>query len=67
MKQEMMGWQWHQLNHMQIIYTPFHTDNHTSTSSVKHITKVQQKLQFQQVLHSKILFHVMQCNICKAC
>ena len=31
MKQEMTGWQWHQLDHMQIIYTSLLTDNHTST------------------------------------
>jgi len=31
LKQEMMGWQWHQLDHMQIICTTFQTDNHTST------------------------------------
>jgi len=27
----MMGWQWHQLDHMQIICTLLHTDNHTTT------------------------------------
>jgi len=32
MKQEMMGWQWHQLNHMQIICTSLWTDNHASNS-----------------------------------
>jgi len=32
MKQEMMGWQQHQLDHMQIICTSLQTDNHTSTS-----------------------------------
>jgi len=31
MKQDMMGWQWHQLDHMQIICTSLQTDNHTST------------------------------------
>ena len=30
----MMGWQCHQLNHMQIICTSLQTDNHTSTSSL---------------------------------
>jgi len=34
MKQERMGWQWHQLDHMQIIYTSLQTDNHISTSSL---------------------------------
>ena len=28
----MMGWHWHQLDHMQIISTSLHTDNHASTS-----------------------------------
>jgi len=32
MKQETMGWQWHQLDHMQIICTLLQTDKHASTS-----------------------------------
>jgi len=32
MKQEMMGWQWHQLDDMQIICTSLYADNHASTS-----------------------------------
>jgi len=28
----MMGWQWYQLDRMQIIYTSLQTDNHASTS-----------------------------------
>jgi len=32
MNREMIGWQWHQLDHMQIIYTALQTDNHASTS-----------------------------------
>jgi len=32
LKQEMMGWHWHQLDHMQIIGTSLQTDNHASTS-----------------------------------
>jgi len=31
-EQEMMDWQWHQLDHMQIIRTSLQTDNHASTS-----------------------------------
>ena len=31
----MMGWQWHQLDHMQIICTLLQTDNHASTSPLK--------------------------------
>jgi len=31
----MMGWQWHQLDHMQIICTLLQTDNHTSTSPLR--------------------------------
>jgi len=33
MKQEMMGWQWYQLDHMQTICTSLQTDNHANTSS----------------------------------
>jgi len=29
-----MGWQWHQLDHLQIICTSLQTDNHASTSSL---------------------------------
>ena len=32
LEQEMMGWQWHQLDHMQIISTSLQRDNHASTS-----------------------------------
>jgi len=36
MKQEMMGWHWHQLYYMymQTIYTSLQTDNHASTSAL---------------------------------
>jgi len=34
MKQEMMSWQWHHLDHMQITCTSLQTDNHASTSSL---------------------------------
>jgi len=29
-----LGWQWHQLDHMHTIYTSLQTDNHTNTSSL---------------------------------
>jgi len=32
LEQEMMGWHWHQLDHMQIFCTLLQTDNHVSTS-----------------------------------
>ena len=32
LEQEMMEWQWHQLDHMQIICTSLQTNNHASTS-----------------------------------
>ena len=35
LKQDKMRWQWHQLNHMQIICASLQTDNHASTSSVR--------------------------------
>jgi len=34
LKQDMMEWQWHQLDHMQIICTTFQTDNHASIPSL---------------------------------
>jgi len=33
-KQETVGWQWHQLDHMQIICTLLQSDNHASISSL---------------------------------
>jgi len=32
LEQEMMGWQWYQLDHIQIIHTLLQTDNHAITS-----------------------------------
>jgi len=32
---EMIGWQWHQLDHMQIICTLLQTHSHASTISLK--------------------------------
>jgi len=34
----MMEWQWHQLDHMQIICTSLQTDNHASTSPLSFFT-----------------------------
>jgi len=34
MKQEMTGWQWPQVDHVQIICTSIRTDNHASTLSL---------------------------------
>jgi len=36
MKQEMMGWQWHQLDHMQIICTLLQIDNHAIMPAPHH-------------------------------
>ena len=33
-----MGWQWHQLDHMQTICTSLQTDNHTNTSLLNFFT-----------------------------
>jgi len=38
MKQETTVWQWHQLDHMQIICISFQTDNHTNTSALNFFT-----------------------------
>ena len=34
MKQDTTGWQWHQLDHMQVICTSMQSDNHAGTSSL---------------------------------
>jgi len=38
LEQEMMGWLWHQLDHMQIICTSLQTDYHASTSPLSFFT-----------------------------
>ena len=38
LEQEMMGWQWHQLDHMQVICTSLQTDNHSACTA--NITKM---------------------------
>jgi len=38
MKQELMRWQWHLLDHMQITCTSFQTGNHASTTSLNFFT-----------------------------
>jgi len=40
MKEQMMGWQWHQLDHMQISCTSLQTDNHAITSSLNFFYKL---------------------------
>jgi len=37
LKQEMMGWQCHQLDHVQIICTLLQTDNHTNSSPFSYL------------------------------
>ena len=44
----MMGWQWHQLDHMQIICTSLQTDNHAST---RPMLVASEKLPVQVSLH----------------
>ena len=39
MKQEMVGWHWHQLDHMQIICTSLQTDNHTVHTSMSSVNQ----------------------------
>jgi len=45
MKQEMMGWQWHQLDHMRIICTSLQRDNQASTSLLNCFTDALPKAQ----------------------
>jgi len=44
LEQEIVGWQWHQLDHMQIICTTLQTDNHASTSSLTNTTDLMKML-----------------------
>jgi len=39
LEQEMMGWQWHQLDDMQLICTSLQTDNHASISQRVNLDK----------------------------
>jgi len=55
MKQEMMGWQWHQLDHMQIICTSLQTDNHANTSSLNFYRPLLTSHQQCQSTEGKIL------------
>jgi len=50
MKRETMGWQWHQLDHMQIICTSLQTDDHASTTTLNflHARKMLSWMQNQQ-------------------
>jgi len=41
MKQEMMGWQWYQLDYMQIICISLQIDNHASTSPLDQKNELQ--------------------------
>jgi len=54
----MTGWQWHQLEHMQIICTSFQRDNHTSRSSLKFFYRPA-ALPDTQLKVSKIWKHVI--------
>jgi len=40
----MMEWQWHQLDHMQIICTSLQTGNHASISSLKFFCETQRMI-----------------------
>jgi len=74
MKQEMTGWQWHQLDHMQIICTSFQTDNQVSTSSPDFLqagacsswcptNSVTVSMQWRQLKALKVLLITVQSNI----
>jgi len=40
LEQETMEWQWHQLDHMQIICTSLHSDNHASSSPLSFLQAI---------------------------
>jgi len=55
-----MGWQWHQLDYMQIICTSLQTDNHASTSSLRFYSL--DALPAAQPTASKHWRHRLHCN-----
>jgi len=65
MKQEMMGWQLHQLDHMRIICTSLQTANHASTSDTQFLltgrTLFLQPNQQCQSTDGKYFFFVINC------
>ena len=52
MKQEMNGWQWNQLDHMQIICTLLQTDNHTDQPLLTHIIRMTRLKFFGHIAHT---------------
>ena len=54
----MMGWQWHQLDHMQIICTSLQTDNHASvlpSLSLGIVLKKLNLIQQKQATQNKVV------------
>jgi len=54
----MTGWQWHQLDHMQIIITLLQTNDHTSTSSLNLMDLLTDFDENVMLMH--IAFHTLQ-------
>jgi len=73
MKQDMMGWQWHQPHHMQVTCTSLDTDNPTSTSPLIFTSRMLFLMRDQQrqstegkLFHFKTLphHHFIDRNLC---
>ena len=66
MKHEMTGWQWYQMNHMEITASPLQTNNHTNISSLKFFTGqipfLMPKQQCQSIGCNKVIHITMGCN-----
>jgi len=61
-EQEMMGWQWHQLNHMQIICTSLQTDNwYASTSALGFCRPPPSQQRQSTVLFNRPIFRSLAC------
>ena len=56
---EIMGWQWHQLDHILVICTSLQAHNHTSTSLL--VFKARRHKHWRHISHlNKAKFHIYQ-------
>ena len=65
-EQEMMGWQWHQLNHMQIICTSLQTDNWYASTSALGFCRPPSQQRESTVLFNRPIFRSLAC-CCVTC
>ena len=62
LSQEIMGWQWHQMDHMQIICTSLQTNNHTSTSLLSFVGQMLLLIASQQCQSTEGFVDLLVCQ-----